>query len=331
MKRHLLLLSFFLLMSCQKKVGVEKKTIWIYTSLYKEVLPNFDPYFRKLFPDFNIQWYQAGSEDISAKIQAELKGAKTQASILLTSDVFFYLEMSEKGKLLSLEGEALKKLDPLLVNPEKNIAVVRYPVMVMAFNPKFVKEKEAPLSVAGMLDPKFKGKITMPSPLQSGTALTTLFFLERKFGKSLNTKLKNNDVLAAGGNGATLGRILSGEKPLGLLLMENVLQSHEKGQEDIVYQIPQEGAMPIPSPIAVFKDSDHPNEAKALAEWFMGEEAQNIIRKAWLYSPLPQIAAPNGAPEYSKLKKMDWTWAQLKEWKEQREDLKNRFQKTVLR
>ena len=63
----------------------------------------------------------------------------------------------------------------------------------------------------------------------------------------------------------------------------------------------------------------------------MGEEAQNIIRKAWLYSPLPQIAAPNGAPEYSKLKKMDWTWAQLKEWKEQREDLKNRFQKTVLR
>jgi iron(III) transport system substrate-binding protein len=317
------------LLSCSK--SSEKKTIWIYTSLYKEVLSLFDPHLQKQFPQLEIKWYQAGSEDVSAKILAEKKGGKTQASLLMTSDIFFYLDLAEKGELLNLEEAALSKLDAHYANPDKNIAVVRLPVMVMAFNPKFVKADEAPVSVKEMLSKKFRSKTTMPSPLQSGTALTSLFFLEKQLGGNLLAQLKESDVLAAGGNGATLARILSGERPLGLVLMENVLQAHTKGQHDVVYQIPEEGAMPIPSPLSVLKDTEHPAEATAVASWFMGDQAQEIIRQAWLYAVSKKVAPPNGAPDYASLHKMEWTWPLLSQWKSQREDMKKRFQESVLR
>jgi iron(III) transport system substrate-binding protein len=321
----------FLLMNlsfCTQKN--KKKPIWIYTSLYKEVLPLFTPILEKKFPDLEIKWYQAGSEDISAKIIAEQKAGKSQASLLITSDTFFYLELDEAGKLAKIESSELQKYDPHFLNPNNNVLIIRMPVMLIAFNTKFIQLNKAPTSFAELFDKKFKGMVTMPSPLQSGTALTSLFFLESKLGSDLLSKIKNSDVLVSGGNGSTFSRILSGEKPMGLVLMENILQAHSKQQSDVIYQIPKEGAIPIPSPIAQLKDCPYPQESKQVLEWFLTEEAQKIITQAWLYATLPTVEAPSGAPAWNSLHKMDWSWNQLKEWKQNRDAFKQRFQNTVL-
>lgn len=96
----------------------------------------------------------------------------------------------------------------------------------------------------------------MPSPMESGTALTAVIFLKQLLGDDYFKKLRANDILSSGGNGATMARVqYSRTTPFAILLMENVLQAHEKGNKEVNFVIPTEGGIPIPSPLAVLSGS----------------------------------------------------------------------------
>ena len=83
------IILFFTLTSCTKN---PKKELWVYTSMYKEMIEKMTPEVEKAFPDIKIQWFASGSEKIAAKINAEIAAKALKADILMTSDPFFYNE-----------------------------------------------------------------------------------------------------------------------------------------------------------------------------------------------------------------------------------------------
>jgi iron(III) transport system substrate-binding protein len=86
--------SLALCAACTKS---NKKEIWIYTSTYKEVLALYEPQLKKDFPDVDIQWFQAGSEDVAARVNAELTGGGTKADLIMTSDLFYFRSSKSRG------------------------------------------------------------------------------------------------------------------------------------------------------------------------------------------------------------------------------------------
>ena len=330
MKFHLLkrlsISSILLLGACNES---KKTSVWIYTSTYKEVLELYKAPLAKEFPDVDIQWFQAGSENVAARLTAEIAGGAPKADLIMTSDLFFYQELKERGQLLKLESPALASLPAPYVDADKTFAVTRFPVMVIAYNKRKIDDK--PKGFRDLLSPRFKGKLTMPSPLESGTALTTSLYLFHNFGASYFDSLRAQDVLSAGGNGATMARIESGEKPVGIVLMENVLQSREKGKDWVEFIVPEEGALAMPSPVAVFKATKNPVIAQKIFDWFLSKAAQEILIKGWVYSPFHDTAAPNGAPAWSSLKMQTWDLPTFKKWGQERQNVKDLFQKTVLK
>jgi iron(III) transport system substrate-binding protein len=170
----------------------------------------------------------------------------------------------------------------------------------------------------------------MPSPLESGTALTTVLQLHKLYGEDYFKGLRANGAVAAGGNGAALARLQSGEFPVGMVLMENVLQAWEKQQNSVVFTVPEEGGVAVPSPMAIFKSSKEPELAQQILAWFMSAEAQNILVKGWVYSVVPGSPAPAKAPAWDALKMMPWTLGELETLGKQRQSVKDAFQKLVL-
>ncbi len=315
-----------LLSACKK----DEQTVWIYASYYKEVIAMHAPVLKAAFPDVKIQWYQAGSENVSAKIQAELTGGQPQADIMMTSDMFFFQELAEKGELAPLQDPAFLKLPAENLDPERRFALSRWPVMVLIHN-ESVPEAERPKSFKDLVDPRFKGKITMPSPLESGSAMSAALYLKKMYGEEYFKGLRANDMLAAGGNGATLSRVQSGEKTVGMVLIENVLQAMEKGQKNVRFVIPSEGALAIGSPIAVLKRGRNAEVAQKIAAWFMSSDAQDLLIKGWIYSAIPGSPTPAGAPEWSALKLAPWDLGTFREWSKERQATKDMFQNIVLR
>ncbi|MCP5115677.1 MAG: hypothetical protein GY953_33030, partial [bacterium] len=75
--RHL---SWLLLLLLVAGCGAPaKQEFWIYTSVYKDVYPFYEPGLTAAFPDVDFKWYQSGSEKIAARIMAEEKGGGTKA------------------------------------------------------------------------------------------------------------------------------------------------------------------------------------------------------------------------------------------------------------
>ena len=320
-------LPLLVLLSCTQKSN--RKEVWVYSSSYKEVLAMYEPEFEKDHPDLKIKWFQAGSEIVATKIQAELAAGQPKADLIMTSDLFFFQDLGQKGHLLTMPEESFKTLPEAYKDPARQFAISRFPVMVIAYHTS-IPEKDRPKSFMDLTNPKYKGKLTMPSPLESGTSLTTVMFLKQKFGEEYFKKLRENDILASGGNGATMSRVQSQERPIAILLMENVLQAKERGLTQVDFILPSEGGIPMPSPLAILKTTTQPENAKKVFDWMLGDSAQRVLVKGWVYSSLPGQPDPANAPAWSSLKLFDWDLATMKKWGTERQSLKDFFQKTVL-
>lgn len=310
--------------------GAPSREIWIYTSLYKDVYPLFEPGLQEAFPGVQFKWYQSGSEKIAARILAEEKGGGTKADLLMTSDLFFYQELAKQGLLLELGGPTFEALPAAYRDPGGAFAVHRIPLMVLAYNPQLVAGDDVPRSFEELLDPRYAGRLTMPSPLESGSTLTTCLYLYHAYGMPYFEGLRRNDVLSAGGNGATLSRIQSGERPVGMVLMENVLKAKERGQTSVEMAIPEDGALAIPSPAAIFKHTADPDLARRVLDWFFTDEARAVVVRGWMYTIDPGDPPPAGAPPWPELTLRPWDLATFAEWGAKRQEVKTLFHQIVL-
>ena len=102
----------------------------------------------------------------------------------------------------------------------------------------------------------------------------------------------------AGGNSAVLGRIESGEKPVGVVLLNNLLTKPDAAQ--IIF--PTDGAVPIPGPLAIPADCPQRAAAEEVEDWLMGDSAQQLVVQGRMHSPFPGMPAPQGAPPLDQIK-----------------------------
>ncbi len=320
-------LGFLALAGCESKPKV-----WIYTSLYKEVIAQMEPMVRKALPDVEVQWFQGGSENVAAKLNAELAGGHPQADLVLTSDPFWTLELKKTGHLLAYESPAVTGLPAVWRDPDHAFTMVRIPVMVLGVNPK-VAAADRPLGWKDLAAKSaLKGKVSMGSPLESGTSFTTVAALARNQGWDYFDRLRAQEMLAAGGNSSVITRMETGERPVGIVLLENLLKARAKGSPiEILY--PEEGAIPVPSPIAILKASKQPEAARRIYDWFFTREAQEAIVAGGMYPVLPGVAEPVGAKPWKELqaKAYDWSTGELARVLGERDSIKTRFSEKVLR
>lgn len=332
-KTSFLLLPFVLLVLFfwGSKSRENKEVIWIYASIYKEVISELDEVLRQRFPSVQVRWYQSGSENVAARVNAELSTGKSQADLIMTSDPFWFVELKKAGHLLSYFSPTAEQLNARYRDSEGAFLINRIPVGIIAYERTQISRSEAPRTWDDLRSPKWLNKISMPSPLESGTALTFVSQLVRKKGWRYFEDLKQNNLLSAGGNSAVIQRIETKEKPIGIVLLENALQAQKRGAPiEIVY--PPEGIIPIPSPIAIMAKSSRTEIAKTIYDFFSGPEAQNIFLKANVYSPFLTHLAPNSAKPFTEIEKTEFDWSAtiLEEFNRTKENTKQTFTKMIL-
>jgi iron(III) transport system substrate-binding protein len=329
MKRIIQLIAIFsLVISCAKKES--KETVWIYTSLYKDTVSEIKEKMEKDFPQIEVQFYQAGSEEVAAKVQAESLSGKIQADILISSDRFWYEDMASNGKLLSYKPMNSEKVPEAFKNPAAFYSTLSYPVMVIAYNSEVVKESEAPKSFKELTDPKWKDKISSGSPLASGTSFTTVAFLADKYGWEFFNSLRKNNMIAEGGNSGVIRRLQSKERPVGVVLLENVLRL-TKTDPRIKFLIPSDGAVLQSNVLAIVKKEGEQSSAKKIADWMFGQIGQKAMVRSFMYSGVPGYSHPEGAPDFEQIQKSEFLWSEefISKTMKSREQIKDQFSKIM--
>lgn len=307
-----------------------KTELWIYTSLYKDTIADIQPQLEKQFPDVKFNFYQAGSEEVAAKVNAEELAGGIKADILISSDRFWYEDLAKSGKLHAYKPKAAEKISKELKNSDGYYSTLSIPVMVLAYNNEVIADKTAPKSFKEMTDVKWKGKFSTGSPLASGTNFTTVAFLQKNYGWDYFKSLKKNETISEGGNGAVIRRLQSKERPVGWVLLENVLRFQDTDKR-IKFIIPEDGAVIQNNVIAITKKSESKEVAQKFVEWMYGPEGQLAMTKSFMYSPIPGFAAPKGAPELKTVlaKSKPWSAGLIKEFMDDREKIKDNYSKIM--
>ena len=171
----------------------------------------------------------------------------------------------------------------------------------------------------------------MGDPAKSGTNFTTVTILSRRYGWEYFEKLRARNLLSAGGNSSVLNRIRTGERPVGVVLLENVLRARQEGATAVEAIFPGDGGVLVPSPIAILARTGQMEAAQRFYDFMFSAAGQAAVVKGHMYSPLPGHAPPEGAPPLSDLMggRTEWSSEFIAEVAQARESIKERFTKIV--
>jgi iron(III) transport system substrate-binding protein len=274
--------------------GAPRGKVTIYTSMYREVIDQVDPLLEAALPEVEVEWLQAGSEKIATRLDAELSAGATPCDLVLTSDPLWYERQARAGHLLPYASLRALALDRRFVRRDGAYVTSRISTMVIAYDQKKVPADRAPRTFAALFEDPWRGRVTLPDPLGSGTTFTSLAVLLGR-DPSMLARIRGAQVMASGGNSSTLTRIESGEQQVGMVLLENVLEAQARGGA-IGLVVPEDGPVVVPGPIAILRLSPNPHGARAVYDLLLSEPVQRELIKGRLHSPFEELPAPTGAP-----------------------------------
>ncbi len=304
----------------------------IYTSMYDDVIEAIDETLEEVFPTIDIEFFYGGTGTLQAKIAAEFDAGKLGCDMLMVADNSYALELKDLGVL-----------QPIMIDNAADLAFeydkegywypVRISNMVLAYNPDKYSKSELPNSFYDFAyDKSVEKMVSMSNPLTSGTALDTISALKDKYGYEYFTALGQQKVKIESGSVA-LTKLETGECKIVMILEESVLQKREMDNSKIEVIYPTDGTIVVPSPIMSINDQWSPSKnsaaAKAVTEWFLSEEGQENIVKAWMHSVSSKYPTPpyDAIPTAEILKNtipVDWESTVAL-----REELRTKFQEAV--
>ncbi len=235
---------------------------------------------------------------MKAKLLDEMKGGRAEADLVMISDPDFYLQLKKDGKLLNYKSpESAELAEP--VDSDGAFTPIRISAMVITVHND--KIKEPPRSWKDLLDPKYKGKIAMPDPKVSATALATVAALTDKYGWEYWEKLKVNGVVVS----KTMDmreKFAHGEYPITITMEESALKQKLAQGVNATIIYPEEGSVVVPGYIGILKDTKNPEGAKKLVDWWLSREGQSAMSLAYMHPVKYGVKEPVGAQKLVDLR-----------------------------
>lgn len=278
--------------------------LWIYTSLYRQVIDALEPQLQEALPGVTLRWFQAGSEKVTAKLEAELAAGGTPCDVLITSDPFLYERFKEEQRWLRYVSPNGLRTPGRYVDPDGHYAAIRLSTMVLVHR----EGTPAPGSFASLTEAEWKDEVALGDPLTSGTAFTWAVSMERALGASYFAALRANGARVAGGNAAVLQKLEGGEAKVGVLLLENALAARAKGSR-IGIAWPSDGAVVVPGYAGILSTSPHAEAAKLLIDALLSPAGQQAIAQSGdMHAVDPRVAGPRGSISLDELVQRSAAW-----------------------
>ncbi len=272
-------------------------TITLYTSESEDQVNEMVADFNEVYPDVQIDIFRTGTGEVIGKLQAEMEGGEIQADMMWFADLDFFRMLAEEDMLLEyapVGGEAVEDIYHYFGNKAHE---VRFIFNIVAYNTTLVETP--PTGWKDLLNPDYKGRIGMASALYSGGAFTNLGTLvnEPGMGWEFYEKLNENEVVVGRGNGGIGTSIASGEFVMGQLI-DFMARDLKNAGSPVEMIWPEEGSGLVPTPIAIYKNTDNPEACQAFLDYLYSDRGQALFVKQNYLSVLPDAPEPEGLAPY---------------------------------
>lgn len=260
--------------------GDDRTPLVVYSPHGRDMLEAYEQRFEAARPDVDVQWVDMGSQEVLDRLRSER--ANPQADVWFGAPSSMFAQAAEDGLLASFQPTWADAL-PADARGEGGLWYGTYLTPeVIAYNTDQVSAAEAPQDWDEVLDPRWDDRILIRDPLASGT-------MRAIFGMILQRSLRETGSLDAGFdwlrrldaltreyvlNPALLYQKLGrGEGAITLWDLPDIEMLRAQGNMPIDYVLPSSGTPVVVDAVAVVAGAQHPDAARAFAE-FVGTESE---------------------------------------------------------
>lgn len=263
----------------EKKISAEAtkegEVTW-YSTTSNGQLEKFAKGFNARYPDVKVRWIRGKSHLLVNRMTAEARAGKSLADVTNAGASGTHL-LIQRGLLIPVESAARDSYSPKFKDKAGywvNMSVFLCP---FAYNTSLVKQEEAPKSFSDLLDPKWKGKMSLDTrPNRFIPALLKEWGEERAMGYL--KKLAAQDPTLVRGHTAAAQLLAAGQYHIIIepFAYSTLRLKHQGAPIDVSWQkefVPgSHGA-----PLAILNKARHPYAALALYEYVLSARGQKVF------------------------------------------------------
>lgn len=256
-----------------------------------------------------VEMFQGTTGKIMARMEAEK--ANPVVDVVVLASLPSAIGMTKSGLTQPYkEAKNADKLIPDYSDKDGNYFSYSLSALGIAYNSKTVTNP--PKEWSDLTKPEWKGKINIPDPAQSGSALDFMSGYVNKNGEAgwdLFKQIQANGAMIAGANQEALDPVISGAKSIVMASVDYMTYASKAKGEPIDLVYPSGGTVISPRPAMIMKTSKNQDNAKAFIDYLLSDEAQKMVTDAFLLSGRSdiQVAGRPSAKDIPALK-VDWSW-----------------------
>ncbi|TAJ86999.1 extracellular solute-binding protein [bacterium] len=246
--------------------------------------------FEKKYPFVKVLVWRSDSKDLLKRVMEEYAAGRFIADVLETSPEYIAL-LHRDGLLQEHYSPEMAFYDDDVKTKGKN-GVLYWPnreiYISLGFNTKLIPTAEAPKSLKDLLDPKWKGKMSIAGTTTGvqwvGNSLEVM-------GREFLEKMGQQEVSVQNMSGAALaGLVATGEVPLSPTIFDsNISTAKQKGAP--VEWRPLEPVIAAVGQSGLPKQVPHPHAALLFLDYIHSKEGQQVAMKGGLSSPRNDIGS----------------------------------------
>ena len=261
----------------QKLIEKAKKegTVVVYTSMnLKDAGPFIEAFEQKY--GIKASFWRAARDKVVQRAVIEAKAERFEVDVFEINGP--EMEMLYREKILEeFYSPSFKDIPPEAFPPHKQYVADRFNFFVMAYNTKLVKPADVPNSYEDLLNPKWKGKISLERTDADWFAAVVKGMGEEK-GLAYFKKLAAMNPQIRKGHTLIAELVASGEIPLTLSAFNHAVEKLKKKDASIEWK-PLQPAFGQPGGVGVAKNAPHPHAALLFVDFVLSKEGQEIIHE----------------------------------------------------
>jgi iron(III) transport system substrate-binding protein len=241
------------------------------------------------------EYWRAAANKVTDRVANESRSGRPLFDVVLTTDATMRI-IQKDGFLAKYDSPSAHAFPKEVIDPNLGPSY-RKTIIGIVYHAGIIKTADAPKSLEDLLKPQYKGKVVVPDPSQHTTTAQWMASLPKvmgsreradKFIRDLAaTKPLLVESLTPAGE-----RITTGETPIGLAFIKNVVFYGKKG---IPLDYVRLGKfMGDGQSIALAAKPPHPNAGKTFIDFFLSEEGLRLmagigefVTRKGIYPPVP--------------------------------------------
>ena len=259
----------------------EKAFTWYTSHFNSETAAAVCNGFEQKYTGVKCNYIRTTAQVAYQRLAQDQKAGLAVASVFSSTDTSHFGKMKKDGWLAAYRPKnAAELIDAFkgFSDPDGTYVTTAAGLVLITYNTSVVADKDAPKKWTDLLDPKWKGKVSIGHPGFSGYVGTWVVEMRKLYGWDYFKRLEQNKPRIGRSINDTVTMLNAKESWVAAGPSATTLESKDKGNPlAVVY--PEDGAILMVSPSGILKNAPAPNAGRLFLEYLLSRECNEIMVK----------------------------------------------------